>query len=379
MPSQTMTAMERMEAAVKLEPLDRIPCAPLMDIYFPAKHKGYTTLEALTDWRRGFYSIVDVFEEVGGWDGMLLPGYSVTTTPHVYSGVSIGKNLVPGVDLDANVTAQFDEREVLTREDYDDIISLGWNGFKVKHKARFNPNDDERIVKWTERQIGKFKTEIGVWKEKGLRSLIGAMTLSPLMILSTSRTLMEITKDIYRIPDKLEAVMEAMVDDLIADAIEAARITGEPGVMLTMERGGGFYYPLHIYERFEYPHMKKMVEAFARENLITIMHLDQDYTLNLPYFKDLPAKMVVAELDSTTDIFKAKEILKGHMCIAGDVPAALTSLGKPEEVEAYCRKLIDVVGRDGGFILSTGCTMPINAKIENVKAMVDTAKNYYPH
>jgi len=374
-----MTAMERMEAAVRLEPLDRIPCAPLMDIYFPAKHKGYTTLEGLTDWKRGFYSIVDLFEEVGGWDGMLLPGYSITSTPHVYSGVSFGKNLVPGIDLEGNVTTQFDEREVITRDDYDDIINLGWNGFKVKHKDRVNRAPEEKIIAWTVRQIGKFKTEINIWKEKGIRSLIGAMTLSPLMILSTARSLMEITKDIYQIPDKLEAVMDAMVDDLIADAIEAASITEEPGVMLTMERGGGFYYPLHIYEKFEYPHMKKMVDAFAAKDLITIMHLDQDYTLNLPYFKDLPAKMVVAELDSTTDIFKAKEILKGHMCIAGDVPAALTSLGTPEEVEKYCRKLIDIVGEDGGFILSTGCTLPVDAKIENLKAIVDTAKNYYPH
>jgi len=149
--------------------------------------------------------------------------------------------------------------------------------------------------------------------------------------------------------------------------------------MLVMERGGCFYYSLKIYERFEYPYMKKMVEAFANEGLITVMHLDQDYTLNLPYFKDLPAKMVVAELDSMTDIFKAKEILKGHMCIAGDVPAALTSLGTPEEVEEYCKKLIDVVGEGGGFILSSGCTIPADCKMENFKAMVNTAKSYYPH
>lgn len=227
--------------------------------------------------------------------------------------------------------------------------------------------------------MGKYKTELETWRKKGVRSLVGAMALSPLMILSTSRSLLEITKDIYRIPDKLAAVMDAMVDDLISSAIEAAGLSGEPGVFLVMERGGGFYYPLDIYERFEYPHMKKMVDAFAREGLITVMHLDQDYTLNLPYFKDLPPKMVVAELDSTTDIFKAKEILKGHMCIAGDVPAALTSLGSEGEVRDYCQKLIDVVGQDSGFILSTGCTLPLKCRIENLKAMVDTAKSYFPH
>jgi len=379
MVKETMTPFERMEAAVKLEPLDRIPCAPLMDVYFPSRHKGWTTSQGLYNMRKGFHAIVDVYDELGGWDGMILPGYSLPLTPHVYSGVATGKTINPGRELGEDEVAQFVETVALTRQDYDDIINLGWNGFRMKVKDRFNPYPEEQIIGWTQHQMEQYKYELELWRNRGIRSLCGAITQSPLMILSTSRTLLEITKDIYRIPDKLEAVMEAMLDDLIADTIEAAKITGEPGVMLVMERGGCFYYSLEIYERFEYLHMKKMVEAFAREGLITVMHLDQDYTLNLPYFKDLPAKMVVAELDSMTDIFKAKEALKGHMCIAGDVPAALSALGTPEEVEEYCKKLIDVVGEGGGFILSSGCTVPVDCKIENLKAMVNTAKSYYPH
>ena len=76
--------------------------------------------------------------------------------------------------------------------------------------------------------------------------------------------------------------------------------------------------------------MKKMINAFAAEGLITVMHFDQDWTLNLPYLLDLPKKMCICELDSTTDIFKAKEILKNHMCIMGDVPASLNAIGTPK-------------------------------------------------
>jgi len=379
MPKETMTPAERMEGAVKLEPIDRIPCAPLMDIYFPSRHKGWTTSQGLHNMRKGFHAITDIFDELGGWDGMLLPGYSLPLTPHVYSGVATGKTINPGKELGEDEVPQFVEQVALTHEDYDLIINLGWNGFRMKVKDRFNPFPEERIIGWAQNQMEQYRYELDFWKKRGIRSLSGALTQSPLMTLSTSRTLLEVTKDIYRIPDKLEAVMDAMVDDMIEDAIEAARISGEPGVMLVMERGGCFYYSLKIYERFEYPYMKKMVDAFAKEGLITVMHLDQDYTLNLPYFKDLPAKMVVAELDSMTDIFKAKEILKGHMCIAGDVPAALTSLGTSEEVEEYCKKLIDVVGEGGGFILSSGCTIPVDCRVENLKAMVNTAKSYYPH
>ena len=76
MAAETMTPMQRMEAAVKLQPVDRIPCAPLMDVFFPARYKGFSVAEAMRDWKKGFYSIADVFDEIGGWDGMLLPGYS---------------------------------------------------------------------------------------------------------------------------------------------------------------------------------------------------------------------------------------------------------------------------------------------------------------
>ena len=131
--------------------------------------------------------------------------------------------------------------------------------------------------------------------------------------------------------------------------------------------------------------IKALVETFdalggwdgqLAANLICILHFDTDWTLNMPYLKDLPRGKCICELDSRTDIFKAKEILKGHMCIMGDVPATLLSLGTEDEVVNYCNKLHEIVGRDGGFILSTGCEFPIDAKFENVKAMLDTALHH---
>jgi uroporphyrinogen-III decarboxylase len=98
--------------------------------------------------------------------------------------------------------------------------------------------------------------------------------------------------------------------------------------------------------------------------------------LNLPYLLQLPKGKCVCDLDGMTDIFKAKEILGGHMCISGDVPASLLTLGTAEEVRNYCEKLIDEIGKDGGFFLTTGCECPVDAAFENVKTMVETAKTY---
>ena len=75
-----------------------------------------------------------------------------------------------------------------------------------------------------------------------------------------------------------------------------------------------------------------------------------------------------------TDIFTAKEILGDVTCIRGNVPASLLCTGSPEEVKAYCKRLIDVVGKGGGFIMDGAIGIPDEAKAENVKAMADNTR-----
>ncbi|MCK4499776.1 hypothetical protein KAU11_04720, partial [Candidatus Babeliales bacterium] len=100
-----------------------------------------------------------------------------------------------------------------------------------------------------------------------------------------------------------------------------------------------------------------------------------DYTPRLKYLKKLPKGKIIASFDRT-DIFKAKEILGDHMCIKGNVPTSLLCTGTPQQVEKYCKKLINIVGEGGGFIMDGAAGIPGEAKPENVKAMTEITKTH---
>jgi uroporphyrinogen-III decarboxylase len=57
------------------------------------------------------------------------------------------------------------------------------------------------------------------------------------------------------------------------------------------------------------------------------------------------------------------------------VPISLLSTGRPDEVKAYCQKLIDIAGKNGGFILSSGAVID-RANPENVRTMIEFTKEY---
>jgi uroporphyrinogen-III decarboxylase len=57
------------------------------------------------------------------------------------------------------------------------------------------------------------------------------------------------------------------------------------------------------------------------------------------------------------------------------VPTDILCTGTTDDVKAYCKQLIDVAGKGGGFILSSGVILD-TAKPENVRAMIEFTKEY---
>ena len=58
------------------------------------------------------------------------------------------------------------------------------------------------------------------------------------------------------------------------------------------------------------------------------------------------------------------------------MPSSLLCTGTPEEVKAYCKKLVEIVGKGGGLIVDGDIGIADEAKVENVRAMTEAVFKY---
>ncbi|UCG67350.1 MAG: hypothetical protein JSW12_10360 [Deltaproteobacteria bacterium] len=180
--------------------------------------------------------------------------------------------------------------------------------------------------------------------------------------------------DMFRQPDKLIETCDRLLPLQIQRAITTAKNSGRKRICGALHRGADGFMSAKQFETFYWPYVKKMVQALVDEELTPCLFLEGDYTSRLEYFLELPKGKVMGRFDAS-DIKRAKEVLYGHMCIMGDVPSSLLQLGTPQEVEDYCKMLIDVVGKDGGFIMAPRSSID-EVKPDNLKRMVDFTKEY---
>jgi uroporphyrinogen decarboxylase len=75
-----------------------------------------------------------------------------------------------------------------------------------------------------------------------------------------------------------------------------------------------------------------------------------------------------------------KKDFGNHICFYGGVDLQeVLCKGTPQRVADEVRRLIDILGKDGGYILGPGHTyIQIDAPIENIMTMYETAFNYRP-
>ncbi len=125
------------------------------------------------------------------------------------------------------------------------------------------------------------------------------------------------------------------------------------------------------------PALGKVADAIHRVGLPWIFHSDGDL---MPLMDDLLAlgiKGLHPIEPGAMDINEVKRRYGDRICLVGNIDLHHTlTRGTPAEVEAEVRERIEVVGRGGGYMVSSANTITSYCKLENVLAMRDAVRRY---
>ena len=207
----------------------------------------------------------------------------------------------------------------------------------------------------------------------GYPQLLAGFTKAPFDVIGdTLRGTKGIMLDIYRQPDKLLEAMEAITPLMINMGVGAAQMNAKPIVFFPLHKGADGFLSDEQFEKFYWPTFRKVMMGLIDAGCVPFPALEGFWNSRLKVIQDVPKGTTVWMVDQS-DIGKAKETLGKNACLLGNVSSSMLTLSTPEEVREYSKKLIDTAGKNGGFILSNGAFFD-HAKPENVKAMVDAAK-----
>jgi uroporphyrinogen-III decarboxylase len=248
------------------------------------------------------------------------------------------------------------------------VINKGWNAFMmdcVNNRNILNQADFMEMM-----QMGPVFTK--KFEDAGIVVVTTAFSNTPFESMCGARSMPKFMTDLYRIPDKVQAAMDAAMPDIIEGIKMQIKMANPLTVLLSGARSGSDIISPKLFERFFWPYKKKLVEAVVNEGVFVYLHMDSRWDKYLHYYKELPKGKCIFHSDGMTDIFKMKEVLGGHLCLMGDVHPSMLTLGTPDEVYNYTKRLLKEIGPDG-FLLSAGCGVPADAKAENMEAMVAAA------
>jgi len=142
--------------------------------------------------------------------------------------------------------------------------------------------------------------------------------------------------------------------------------------MFPLHKGADGWMSEKQFLTFYWPQLKRVIEALVGEGIQVSLFAEGSYNTRLDLVNEFPRGAVHWMFDRT-DMAKAKRALGADCSIQGNVPSSLLVMASPEEIKAESRRLIEICAPGGGYILGPGA-IPESPKLENLKAMVDAAR-----
>lgn len=131
---------------------------------------------------------------------------------------------------------------------------------------------------------------------------------------------------------------------------------------------------------FSLPHTRRLIEEAKKLGLYVVFEYGGDPMTRIEHFKDLPADAFWVEEASNQgyiDIGEVRKRLGPDKVLMGNVcNREFMYKGTPEDVEKEVKRQIDVAGKDGYFMMSTGSASAKSPIKENAVALLRTTREY---
>jgi len=373
---EAMTSVERVLTSLQLKEPDRVPVWPLID-FLPAYYLEHINIQdMLENPDKAQEGMEWIYHKIGGFDIAMAGGamYMMyfNPFPDMFSAYYLDWRL-PGRQLPVDIPPQLAEKSLLDpflkAEDYDRILNEGFfwlvnfnsAGMKdLMNLGKIAPKVVENTKKW--------------WESFKVPTFTDGAGATVFDLLSTFRGSTNFMKDIYRHKDKILEIIEKYTDDFILMGEYGISNSQGKTILVGGTRASSDFISIKHFEELFWPYFKKTISTYVKKGYIVQMHMDTNWTDRLHYFRELPKGKLYLHIDERTDIFKAKEILGDHICIEGNLKPSLFTVGTPNLIEKKVREIIDKCADGGGLMV--GSEIPDDAKLENVKAMIDTCKKY---
>jgi uroporphyrinogen decarboxylase len=130
--------------------------------------------------------------------------------------------------------------------------------------------------------------------------------------------------------------------------------------------------PPGFFREFLAPRVGRLCAALRRKGSpVTWLHIAGPVEPILPLYPG--CSVDIANIDYCVDLRRARASVP-RLCLDGNIRPLAFVDSEPEDIRAACAQVLD--GAGAGFILSSGCEIPLEARPECVQALVDSTKGH---
>jgi Uroporphyrinogen-III decarboxylase len=205
---------------------------------------------------------------------------------------------------------------------------------------------------------------------------IVAFVFGPLGVLSMLRGQENLYMDLYDDPDAVYEAVGAINETLKDYCTALIEEAGVDAIMLDTLFASGSIMSKDMWLEAEGGFVESLSDHIRSKGAMTMIHnCGQKIYFDAQIEKLKPAAIsFLYPPDDCKDFAECKAKYGDKVVLIGCVTPAMAVTGTDEEWDKACRDQIATLGKNGGFMLATGCEYPANAPFDRAVRMVNIAK-----